>query len=1036
MRISYLIALLFGLWLALNAEASPPVQAAANPSLRIGVLAYRGAAQARAEWQPHADYLNRVLAPYKFVVVPLTLGEFEPAIAAGRIDFVITNTGSYVGLEAGGNISRIATMRIAGPNGPVDRFGGVAFARADRTDLRGYADLRGKRVAIPDRTAFAGWQVHLPEARAVGIDLATDLGGIVELQSQEKIVAEVLSGRADVGFVRSDLLESLAAAGKIDIGQVRIIGERQTPGYPYRHSTRLYPHWPFAKAAHVSEELARDILIALLRLPPDHPATKAAAIHGWTLPQNYQSVHELFIEYRLGPYAQLPVTARDIMGRYGKAIIGGAVAIILALLAALWAVATANRTLRRNRGRLQLAAGVFDHAQEGIVITDAQANIIDANGTFLALTGYSRDEVIGRNPRFLAAGNNDPAFYREMWKSLGETGSWRGELLNRRKDGTPYVQQTSISAVHDEAGRVTRYIGLSSDVTELRESRERLNQMAYFDALTALPNRRLLSDRLNQAIAFSQRAETLLAIAYLDLDGFKPINDTWGHAAGDTLLIEAANRLLSSVRAGDTVSRLGGDEFVLLLGNLTNFDECEIVLDRVRTALTRPFTLSQGEASLSASIGVTLFPLDSVDPDTLLRHADQAMYAAKQAGRNRYSVYDAAQDRILEARHATQQSIRAAIANEELRLHFQPKVNMRTGAIAGAEALVRWQHPERGLLFPNEFLPAVEFVGLLGELGDWVLRDALRQLDAWKRQGLTLVLSVNVAADQFQSPDFVGKLGNVLAMHPTLGASCLELEILETAALQDLAQVSEVMRACRALGISFAIDDFGTGYSSLTYLKRLQAETLKVDQSFVRDMLNDPDALAIVDGIIGLATSFRRQVLAEGVESVRHGQMLLQLGCELAQGYGIARPMGAEDFFTWCSDWKQPDEWREIVAWPRADLPLLTIEIDHVRWVDEFRVAIEKPDGVPVDVPPLDPHACRFGAWLDTAGRGRYGTLSGFADLNRLHETIHARGKEIEEIAQRDRGAARARMSDLEADRDHLLAALARFRAEALELRD
>ena len=1033
MKTSPLIALFCGLWLLVTAAPAYPAAAVADEPLRIGVLAYRGAERARAEWQPHADYLSRQLAPRRFAIVPLTLAEFEPAIEAKSIDLLITNTGHYVGLEAGGNISRIATMRIAGPNGPVDRFGGVAFTRAERNDLRGYADLRGQRVAIPDRIAFAGWQVHFPEARAAGIDLTTDLGATIELQSQEKIVAEVLAGRADAGFIRSDVLESLAALGKIDISQVKVIGERRTPDYPFRHSTRLYPHWPFAKLAHVSDDLARDILIALLRLPPSHPAARAASIQGWTLPQNYQSVHELYIEYRLGPYAKLPVTARDIMARYGKPIVGSGVAIILALLAALWAAARANRAMRRSRGHLQLAAGVFDHAQEGIVITDADANIIDVNGTFLDLTGYGRDEVIGRNPRFLSAGSHDAAFYREMWQALLATGAWRGEILNRRKDGTPYVQQTSISAVHDEGGRVTRYIGLSSDVTELRDSRERLRQMAYFDALTGLPNRRLLSDRLSQAIAFSQRAETLLAIAYLDLDGFKPINDTWGHAAGDALLVDAANRLLASVRAGDTVSRLGGDEFVLLLGNLASFDECELVLDRVRTALARPFPVPQGEANLTASIGVTLFPLDGVDPDTLLRHADQAMYSAKQGGRNRYTLYDAAQDRILEARRASQQSIRAAISNDELRLHFQPKVNMRTGEIAGAEALVRWQHPERGLLFPNEFLPAVEFVGMLGELGDWVLNDAIRQLDAWKKQGLSLVLSINVAADQFQAEDFVDKLRSALAGHADIDASALELEILETAALQDLNHVSEVMKACRALGISFAIDDFGTGYSSLTYLKRLQAETLKVDQSFVRDMLTDPDALAIVDGIIGLATSFRRNVLAEGVESVRHGQLLLQLGCDLAQGYGIARPMAADAFFAWRSTWKQPDEWQEVVAWPRADLPLLTIEIDHVRWVDEFRTAIEQPEGVVIEPPPLDPHACRFGVWLDTAGRGRYGVLPGFAELSRLHEAIHARGREIEQLARHDRTAARARIGELEADRDHLLAALARFRAEALQ---
>jgi PAS domain S-box-containing protein len=427
--------------------------------------------------------------------VPLTLDEFAPAVAARKIDLVVTNTGHYVELEAGGRISRIATMRIAGPNGPVDRFGGTAIARADNAAVRSYADLRGKRLAVPDTKSFGGWQVQLREARAAGIDLTRDLGGVVEVQAQDKVVEQVLARTVDAGFVRSDLIESMAAAGKLDLDSLRVLGARTTPNYPYRHSTQLYPHWPFARLDHVSEELAKDLLIALLSLPPDHPAAKAASIYGWTLPQNYQSVHELFLEFRLGPYADLPVNLGDVMDRYGKPIIGFGGAIDRHPACGIVDGRGEQPGAAPQQGRLQLAAGVFDHAQEGILITDPQANIIDANDTFLALTGYSREEILGRNPRVLATGDQSPEFYREMWQTLSEHGVWRGELVNRRKDGTRYVQQTSISAVKDERGRVRRYIGLSSDISELKESQERLEQMAYFDALTGLPNRRMLSDR-------------------------------------------------------------------------------------------------------------------------------------------------------------------------------------------------------------------------------------------------------------------------------------------------------------------------------------------------------------------------------------------------------------------------------------------------------------------------------------------------------------------------------------------------------------
>ncbi len=458
--------------LALAAEPSTP--AADGKTLRIGVLAFRGAERARAEWQGHANYLGDKLAPYSFSIVPLTLAEFGPAVAQRRIDLAITNTGHYVELEAGGNISRIATMRTAGPRGPVDRFGGVALARAERDDLNTYADLRGKRIATPDTRGFGGWQLHLRPARAAGIDLGRDLAGVIELQSQDKVIESVLTGQADVGFVRSDLIESMAAAGKLDPARLRIVGARETANFPYLHSTQLYPHWPFARLDHVSEELARDLLIALLSMPPQHPAATAAGIHGWTLPQNYQSVHDLFLEFRLGPYADLPVELGDIMSRYGRRLMLFAGTAIALLLAALWAITRSNGQLRRSKERLQLAAGVFAHAQEGILITDPKGDIVDVNETFLGLTGYARDEVLGRNPRFLQSGEQSPEFYRDMWRSLMDSGVWRGELVNRRKDGRFYVQQTSISAVRDDKGRTRHYVCLSADISALRESQHRL----------------------------------------------------------------------------------------------------------------------------------------------------------------------------------------------------------------------------------------------------------------------------------------------------------------------------------------------------------------------------------------------------------------------------------------------------------------------------------------------------------------------------------------------------------------------------------
>jgi diguanylate cyclase (GGDEF)-like protein/PAS domain S-box-containing protein len=1023
-----LLLLMFGIPLAQPALAAD----SADPGpLRIGVLVYRGLERAVSDWQSHADYLTKRLAPLRFEIVPLTLAEFAPAVAERRIDLLITNTGHYVELEADGTVARIATMRIAGPHGPVDRFGGTLIVQAGREDIHGYGDLRGKRLAVPDTRGFGGWQVHLPEARNAGIDLQQDTRRIIEIQNQEKVISAVLNGEADAGFVRSDLIESLAAAGKLSLDALQVIGARKSTNFPYAHSTQLYPHWPFARLDHVSEEIARNLLIALLELPPGHPAARAAGIYGWTLPHNYQSVLDLFLEFRLGPYADMPVRFSDVMSRYGNFILISVALFITLLLASLIWILRVNLLLRNNTDKLQLAAGVFEHAQEGIIITDAKGNIIEANDTFLAVTGYPRNEVIGQNPRFLSSGKQDKDFYRDMWRMLHEKGFWRGELWNRRKDGSSYFQQTSISAVRGEDGEIRHFIGLSSDISELKESQSKLEHMAYFDALTGLPNRRMLSDRLHQAIALAQRNERMLAVCYLDLDGFKPINDNWGHAAGDRLLVEVASRLMSSVRGGDTVCRLGGDEFVVLLGNLALIEECDIALERMRQTLCAPFTLPDGVATLSASIGVTLFPMDGADPDALIRHADQAMYASKLAGRNRYTLFDIESDQLSEAREESRQDILRGLECNEFVLYYQPKVNMRTGVISGAEALIRWQHPERGLLQPADFLPVVDFVGMQSEIGLWVLESALQQMEIWHMQGLDILVSVNIAADQLQSEGFFVSLREVLARHPNVPAVQLELEILETAALDDLTHVADVIQSCHEMGVHFALDDFGTGYSSLTYLKQLQADTLKIDQSFIRDMLDDPDDLAIVDGIVGLASAFRREVVAEGVETPAHGRMLLQLGCETAQGYGIAKPMAADQFPAWLHSWRQPDEWRGVNPWPREDLPLLTVEVDHLRWVRQFAAALQTEGGGMAHWPQLDHQECRFGLWLKHSGKAKYGNLAAFERMAAAHSEVHVVGAAIVRDYEVNPALARERVHEIHVCRDQLLGCLAALRSEA-----
>ncbi|MGZ5052820.1 MAG: EAL domain-containing protein [Methylobacter sp.] len=592
----------------------------------------------------------------------------------------------------------------------------------------------------------------------------------------------------------------------------------------------------------------------------------------------------------------------------------------------LVAIAGWNLLLRREirkrkqvEEQLRMAASVFASTQEGIMITDARKCIVDVNPAFTGVTGYTRDDVLGKSPGLLKSGLHDAPFYETMWRDINQQGYWRGEIWNRKKSGEIYAQWLTISAVADKHGKVTHYISASSDITQLKEQERKLQLIAHYDPLTGVPNRILLADRMHLALSQTRRDNCLMAVGYLDLDGFKPVNDRLGHEAGDQLLVEIALRIKNALREGDTVARLGGDEFVFLLLGLEKVEDCEITVHRLLQVISQPISLTSQVVSVSASIGISIFPQDNADPDTLLRHADQAMYQAKQEGKNCFHIYNLELDRQLHAHREALNRIEQALDNDEFELFFQPKVDMAQGIVFGAESLIRWRHPERGLVMPAEFLPLLDHHELSARLDAWVIDKALQHMMHWQNLGLQLRVSVNVTAKSLQADDFVLQLYYAFERYPTIKPSHFELEILETQALSDLSLTSQVIKECQALGVQFALDDFGTGYSSLSYLRHLPAETLKIDQTFVRDMLEDEDDLAIVQGVIGLAESFHRYVIAEGVESIEHGIALLQMGCDHAQGYGIAKPMPADDLVAWVQQWQAPRQWKIGLSDPVAD---------------------------------------------------------------------------------------------------------------------
>ena len=666
---------------------------------------------------------------------------------------------------------------------------------------------------------------------------------------------------------------------------------------------------------------------------------------------------------------------------------------------------------KHNEARLRLIEAVFDSSSEGIVITDARASIVDVNPAYTQLTGYAADEVMGRSPHLMQSGIHDRAFYREFWRCLRQNGQWEGEIWDRRKNGELYPSYLHVNAVRNAAGAATHYVGMFSDITHQKRAQERLEDLANHDALTGLPNRIALSVRLHQVLAAARGRNRLVAVCFVDLDNFKQINDSYGHEAGDQVLVEVAQRLKGVIRSSDTVARIGGDEFVMLLGEFANMDEIEFALERILEVLRRPVPVGDAKVAVSASIGVTVHPFDESDTDTLIRHADQAMYSAKNLGRNTWYMYDSADDRATHQASTVLARVREGLLHGEFRLHYQPKVNLRSGKIVGAEALIRWQHPERGLVSPGEFLPHVEKSPLIVDLGEWVLHETLAQIARWRAQGLDLKVSVNIAARQFQHIDFVLRLRSILGQYPEVPPSLLEIEVLESTALDDVESVRAVVLACQEMGVGFALDDFGTGYSTLTYLKRLPARELKIDQTFIRDMLEDHEDLALVEGVIGLASVFNMGVIAEGVETLEQGIVLMRIGCDVVQGFYIARPMPGERVFDWCAAFRPDPAWARWAdaAWDRSHLPLVLAEYDHLKWVQRLLAAL---DDAGVELPRAeieDPRACRFGQWYAGEGRNQYGHLRPFADIEAIHQRAHDIAREmmrLRDAGERERAQA------------------------------
>ena len=555
----------------------------------------------------------------------------------------------------------------------------------------------------------------------------------------------------------------------------------------------------------------------------------------------------------------------------------------------IWLLIQKNRNLQE----LELNAEVFHSSNEGIVITDSDNNIVSINKAFSKITGYESHDVIGKSPKILKSDRQDEKFYQAMWKEILEVGQWHGEIWNLHKDGHAYPEWLSISAIKNTQNNIINYIAMHSDMTEYKAAEEKIKYLAHFDSLTRLPNRTLLHDRANVALANSRRNKTQLALMFIDLDRFKNINDSLGHNTGDKLLKAVAKRLIDSIRGEDTVSRTGGDEFIVILPN-SNFKAAAKVAKKLLNAISEPFEVEKYELNITISIGLALFPENGYTFDDLSQNADTALYRAKHAGRNRFQFFN--EDMYLEARkvHQVENDLRHAIVREELRLLYQPQVNTITGEIVGAEALIRWEHPKMGLISPVDFIPVAEDSGMIVDIGDWVIRTALKQIAEWKSAGLPIVnIAVNVSQPEFRQKNFVRKVSNLLREYD-VDPEYLDLEITESIAADNIEETIDILNSLNKLGIKLSIDDFGTGYSSLSYLKQFKVHKLKIDQSFIRELTSEDNAIVL--SIINLAKNLGLKTIAEGVETQEQLNYLRDYQCDEIQGYLFSRPIPTNEF--------------------------------------------------------------------------------------------------------------------------------------------
>ncbi|WFE69224.1 EAL domain-containing protein [Thiomicrospira sp. R3] len=932
MNINKSLFLVIALWLfsfvfgspALKAEPGTE-QASAQPTFyTVGILAFRDKALTTQRWQPLIDYLNQQLPGYRFEAAIYYMDELERAVKLRQVDFILTQPAHYVLITYRNSLtSPLASMLNFEGEFITDRFGGVIFTASHRDDIATLRDVKGKTIAAGSRSSLGGYQMQAFELLQHGIRLPKGATLIETGQRQDNAVIAVLSGEADVGFVRTGVLENLVANNLLDMRQIKLLNAQRFADFPFVTSTALYPEWPFAALYHVDKDVARQVAASILAIPLAGELAHSMQIGGFTIPGDYRSIDLLMRELRLEPFDSLQLTPTDLIDQWLTELIAIFLIVVLLISVIMLRLIQRQRQLKQEQQRLvdaldqvRLLSQAVEQSPDSVAITDKQGRLIYMNPSFERVTGYQIAELKGHNPRLLQSGQTAKAVYQDMWQTLSAGKVWRGELSNRRKNGEIYPSRAIMSPVANEQHEVTHFLAIQHDITAIKEREQRIAELLYQDSVTQMANRNKLLEIMDQVLHQPQIVPVAGCLVLLNIARFKFINQQHGINVGDEVLRLVAKRLERSFADSGVVARLAADQFAVFCENKARFNEVDEWLkmmgQRVLISLQPPMEV-KGE-TYDFEVGVGVAPLlfnaqHQTSGDAINQVFNQAGMAIQEARQQPGQGLRIFNEQLLAQsieRHQLQQSLAQAIRESQLRLFVQPQFK-QNDSLVGLECLVRWQHPDKGLLAPNFFIAMAEESNLIIDLGNWVMEHACQLLAQLQQHNASIRVAVNISPRHFRQNDFVASCQAHLAAAGAL-AHGLMLEITESLFLDDLDEIVTKMHQLKAMGVMFSIDDFGTGYSSLSYLQHLPVDELKIDRSFILGLEKYGVERSLVPAIYAMAQQMHLLVVAEGIETPEQRQLLAQFSQLELQGFLLGKP---QDVQAWWQDFMATDQFAQ-----------------------------------------------------------------------------------------------------------------------------